>query len=605
MDELAPSMEDNRRAATARLNFLTLDPVRQQDVRPPILASWVRSRRWKLPADRITLPYVADPDLDLPLTRSARPVLQQLHENLDGQPISVILTDRTGMVLQRLTADTQLARHLDKVSLAPGFSYAEEFAGTNGIGTALEGGGPMHVFGHEHYAEDLEDLACAGVPIKHPVNGKTIGAIDLTCWRKDAGSLLMALAKTTAENIRVALLKDSSAREVALLQAYLQSSRRLSDMVIAVDDDLLLMNARAGRSLDAADQRAVLGYAAEILARGTTEAIVAELPTGAWVRIMCRPVESGGDVRHGGAGIIQVSPHSAGLDISRPASGHRPPQRPVLPGLVGRSAPWLGSSREVDNACRAGQWVVLTGERGVGKVALARAAHHQNNPAGLFHVVDAARVGDGLAAELKEELGDDSLQALVIRHVERLDADGVDATLEALYDVLERRPAEPPWIALTFTGEYSDTTDLGELLSLFPLTIEVPPLRHHIEDVRELVPYFLNQLSHGELTCGPDTMQQLMRSAWPGNTTELCQMLKQVVVRRRRTGVISPADLPARAQVISRRSLSQLEALERDAIIRSLIANEGHKGRAAKSLGMSRATIYRKIHDYGIQPPQA
>jgi transcriptional regulator of acetoin/glycerol metabolism len=100
-------------------------------------------------------------------------------------------------------------------------------------------------------------------------------------------------------------------------------------------------------------------------------------------------------------------------------------------------------------------------------------------------------------------------------------------------------------------------------------------------------------------------MQQLMRSAWPGNTAELCQLLKQVVVRRRRTGVISPADLPARAQVISRRSLSQLEALERDAIIRSLIANEGHKGRAAKSLGMSRATIYRKIHDYGIQPPQA
>ena len=49
--------------------------------------------------------------------------------------------------------------------------------------------------------------------------------------------------------------------------------------------------------------------------------------------------------------------------------------------------------------------------------------------------------------------------------------------------------------------------------------------------------------------------------------------------------------------------LSQLEALERDAIIRSLIANDGHKGRAAKSLGMSRATIYRKIHDYGVQPP--
>lgn len=599
MDELAPSTEDNRRAATARLNFLTLDPVRKQDVRPPILASWVRSRRWNLPADRITLPYVADPDLDVPLTRSATPVLRQLHENLDGQPISVILTDRTGLVLQRLTADTELGRHLDKVYLAPGFSYAEQFAGTNGIGTALEGGGPMHVFGHEHYAEDLEDLACAGVPIKHPISGKTVGAIDLTCWRKDAGSLLMALAKTTAENIRAGLLKDSSARELAVLQAYRQSSHRLGDMVMAVDDDLLLMNAMARQTLDASDQRAVIGHAAELLTRRNTDGIVVELPTGSWVRITARPVPGAG---RSGAGIIQVSPQTSGVDIRTPATSHRPPPRPVLPGLVGRSAPWLGSSREVDNACRVGQWVVLTGERGVGKVALARAAHHQNNPAGLFHVVDVARFGDGTGAELESELADDSVQALVIRHVERLGASGVDATVEALYGVLERRPADPPWIALTLTCDDTEPPDLGELLTLFPLTVEVPPLRHHIEDVRELVPHFLNQLSHGELTCSPDAMQQLMRSSWPGNTGELCQVLKHVVLRRRRTGVITPADLPARAQATSRRSLSQLEALERDAIIRSLIANDGHKGQAAKSLGMSRATIYRKIHDYGIQP---
>ena len=136
---------------------------------------------------------------------------------------------------------------------------------------------------------------------------------------------------------------------------------------------------------------------------------------------------------------------------------------------------------------------------------------------------------------------------------------------------------------------------------MFPLTVEVPPLRHHIEDVRELVPYFLSQLSHGDLTCSPEAMQQLMRSAWPGNTAELCQVLKQVVQHRRRTGVIMPADLPADLQAISRRSLSQLEALERDAIIRSLLDNDGNKGEAARSLGMSRATIYRKIHDYGIR----
>ena len=98
------------------------------------------------------------------------------------------------------------------MQLVPGFSYAEEFVGTNGIGTALEGGRPMHVFGHEHYAENLEDLACAGVPIHHPISGKTVGAVDLTCWRRDAGPLLMTLAKTTAVQIRQALLTDAAPR---------------------------------------------------------------------------------------------------------------------------------------------------------------------------------------------------------------------------------------------------------------------------------------------------------------------------------------------------------------------------------------------------------
>ena len=98
-------------------------------------------------------------------------------------------------------------------SYYPGFCYAEEFVGTNGVGTALESGRPEHVFGHEHYAEHLEDLACAAVPIRHPISGKTIGAVDLTCWRKDADQLLIALAQSIADQITRALLTDSSARE--------------------------------------------------------------------------------------------------------------------------------------------------------------------------------------------------------------------------------------------------------------------------------------------------------------------------------------------------------------------------------------------------------
>src|SRR5271170_6996521 len=204
--------------AEAREQFLAAEPVDPNAVRKPILASWWRSRQWHVAADHIELDYLRDPDLEGTLARTADPVLRHLHEQLDGQPISIILTDAAGVVLTRLTADHDLERHLDGVNLAPGFSYAEEQVGTNGIGTALEGGQPAHVFGHEHYAEHLEDLACAGVPIHHPISGKTVGAVDLTCWRKHADPLLIALVKTTADQITKALLTDASAQELELLQ---------------------------------------------------------------------------------------------------------------------------------------------------------------------------------------------------------------------------------------------------------------------------------------------------------------------------------------------------------------------------------------------------
>src|SRR2546430_12170954 len=237
-----PGVTDDTGLAQARERFLTAESVEPGRVRDTILASWRRSRDWHVAADRIDLSYVRDPDLDTPLTRNALPVLQNLHDNLEGQPISVILTDAHGVALSRLTADHDLERHLDSVQLAPGFSYAEEFVGTNGIGTALESGQAAHVFGHEHYAEHLEDLACAAVPVRHPISGKAIGAVNLTCWRKDAGQLLIALAKSTAGQVMQALLNDSSAREVRLLQEYLRACRHTGGIVFSLTSHMGLMN---------------------------------------------------------------------------------------------------------------------------------------------------------------------------------------------------------------------------------------------------------------------------------------------------------------------------------------------------------------------------
>jgi transcriptional regulator of acetoin/glycerol metabolism len=97
-------------------------------------------------------------------------------------------------------------------------------------------------------------------------------------------------------------------------------------------------------------------------------------------------------------------------------------------------------------------------------------------------------------------------------------------------------------------------------------------------------------------------MQLLTRSSWPGNTEQLWQVMRKVV-QSRRSGEIAPKDLPPECWSVSRRLLSPLEALERDAIVQALLDCRGNKARAAESLGMSRATIYRKIREYAIVIP--
>ncbi|MBO0817041.1 MAG: GAF domain-containing protein [Actinobacteria bacterium] len=588
--------------AQSREKFLTREQVEPNQVRDPILASWWRSREWNVPADRIELSYVRDPDLDTPLTRSAMPVLRHLRENVEGQPISVILTDPAGVVLARLTADHDLERHLDGVKLAPGFSYAEELVGTNGIGTALEGGQPAHVFGHEHYAENLEDLACAGVPIHHPISGKTIGAVDLTCWRKDADPLLVALVKTTADQITQALLTDASAQELELLQEYLRACRRTNGIVLALNDDVVMMNDRARQVLDPGDQAVLLGQAGEALSAGRPGAVEVELPTGLTARMYCRPTRSAvaGMRAAAAGGVVHVKLIEP---VRRPAPDPAHAALMVLPGLVGSGTLWLRGCQQVQEVYESREWLVLEGEPGVGKLALLRAVHQRHNPSGRFAVLDAAEATaqDWLVRArhaLLEGEGD-----LVIRHIDQLTARQSHVLASALQEALAARQAGAQRVSVTRNLGSGATANLTELLRSFPRTVALPPLRHHVEDLPDLVRFFTGKLSqHGRLTCSPEAMTLLARSAWPGNVEQLWQVIRRIV-RRKRAGSIEPADLPPECWTVSRRLLSPLEALERDAIVQALLDSGGNKAKAAESLGMSRATIYRKIHGYGIVIP--
>jgi len=581
------------RLASARDRFLASLPVDRAVVREPILASWWRSREWNVAADRLRLDYLRTPDLESTLARAAEPVLRHLNEQLDGQPISIVLTDSAGLVLLRYTGDHDLERHLDSIMLAPGFSYAEDIVGTNGIGTALESGGPAHVFGHEHYAEHLEGMACAGVPIRDPVSGKTVGVIDLTCWRRDADPLMISLVQSTAGQINQALGEVSNSRDLRLLQEYTRACRHTGGIVLALGQDVVMLNDHARNVLSPVDQAVLISQATEALGRPLSPgAVTVDLPSGAVARMFCRPVEQG-RLPDGVVHVKLLSANDPSVEVPAP----RAPMS--LPGLVGHSAAWRRACRAAEAAYERREWLTLEGESGVGKLALVRAVHQRHNPASPCHVVDVTSGGDWLA-EVREELADGT-GLLVIRHVDALNARQIRALTEALAGAKTGQQAAPQ-VAITLDREQA-TADLTGLLRLFPGTVPVPPLRHHNEDLRELVPFFLGKLSQqGRVSCSPAAMQLLLRHTWPGNATQLWQVLKQVV-QHRRTGQIMPQDLPPECWTVSRRVLSPLESIERDAIVQSLLDHSGNKIRAARALGMSRATIYRRIHEYGIVTP--
>jgi len=587
--------------AEARDRFLAAEPVDAAAVRKPILASWWRSRQWHVAADHIELNYLRDPDLESNLARTADPVLRHLHEQLDGQPISIILTDAAGLVLTRMTADHDLERALDQIKLAPGFSYAEDKVGTNGIGTALEAGGPAHVFGHEHYAESLESFGCAGVPIHDPVSGKTVGVIDLTCWRKDADPLLVSLVKSTADQITQALLAAGSSRDLQLLQEYVRACRRTGGIVMALGNDVVMLNDHARQVLDPGDQSALIGHATEALARQNPGAVSVDLPSGVVARMFCRRISGNGPYADGVVHVKLMAAPAVVPEVPAPRTAM------YLPGLVGSGVLWLRACREAEALYDAADWMTLEGESGVGKLALARAVHQRRNPAARFHVLDAdgdakdAKTAQDWLAKARSELLEGE-GMLVIRHVDALNAKQVHALASALQEAKTAKRHKHLRVALTLNRKQAgaDLNPMARLLRFFQGTVELPPLRHHIEDLHELVPFFLARLSQqGRLTCSPEAMQLLLRHNWPGNTEQLWQVLKQVV-QRRRAGVIMPKDLPPECWTVSRRLLSPLESIERDAIVQSLQDHEGNKVRAAEALGMSRATIYRKIHEYGI-----
>ena len=573
----------------AREQFLTAGVLDSDRVAASVLNSWRRSKALHVHPDRVELPFVREPDTDTPLVHAAAPVLRRIATDLASQAVSVILTSADGLVLERVAADSTILSALDEVRLARGYSYAEEFAGTNGIGTTVETGRPTFIRGSEHYVGTLGRLACAGSPIRDPITRRVLGVIDLTCWASQSDPLLFVLAKSAGSQIedRLSTLKNES--ETALLDAYLTQSRRYPGGVLAIGGDVVLMNPYLRQVLDAGDQAALLDHAAEMTQSTLRATAIATLPSGNTAKLSAAEQISTHD--RGDSVVFHIhvqlaAQHAAAGGVTLES----------IPRLAGRSSSWRRSCQQVERCYRDRDWVAIEGERGSGRTRLGQAVAQHVSPERAVRVLrrEMFCTTEDFIAEVEAESDSDDF-AVVIANVDALPQDA----LEPLAAVLQAR-AGHGWIAANMGAETRCPQVDMLVLPFFTHTVTVPALRHRIEDLDELVPQLLRELTRGaDIRLGPEAMRQFAKLPWPGNVGQLRRVLAETVARQR-SGSIGVDKLPAECRSLSRRRLTQLEALERDAIVRSLQENRGSKTDAAEALGMSRATIYRKIKEFGI-----
>ena len=129
---------------------------------------------------------------------------------------------------------------LEDASAAEGFDFSEQSIGTNGLGTALQEGSPVFVRGPEHFNDALEELACAGTGIRHPVTGRIVGSLSLASPADAAELMMLAMAREGARQIVDNLSASLGRREVALGRSY--QRHRAKGPVIVLNSDTVMTN---------------------------------------------------------------------------------------------------------------------------------------------------------------------------------------------------------------------------------------------------------------------------------------------------------------------------------------------------------------------------
>lgn len=470
-------------------------------------ASWRRSEEYGVPLEGVEPVFTGTYDEESLFYECGHEVLSSLHQTLLDEPVSLMLTDAEGLVLNRLSGDHELLRALDRVHLAPGFAYAERDAGTNGLGLALADRSPTVVRAEEHYSLSLCTYTCAAVPVLDPFTGHLEGAVNLTTWSRSSSALLLALAQSAADNTTTLMLNRSGGLR--------------------------------GRPA----------------------------PRGEVFRVVAPRLEPG-------SGTTSDLSHA-----------------------------WTAALTQVVEAVAAGKVVAVVGEPGAGRATLLAQAERRHRPRGRILAAsppDPRDIEPWLSLWMPE-VGKPHT-AVIARNVDELPT-WVAQKVRDLHEQTSTTPSPESGegrapLALTAT-RFEDIP--GPLRTMVDAVVHLPPLRERTDDVAALAAHFARRARGRDIGVTSSARHALENFSWPGNVAQLLEVVRQAALQ---TDTIDLRHLPPALLTGSTKRLSRIEAFERDEIIRVLTQDGITMPVAVEELGMSRATIYRKLAHLDIRLPR-
>ena len=281
--------------------------------------------------------------------------------------------------------------------------------------------------------------------------------------------------------------------------------------------------------------------------------------------------------------------------------------------------------------------VLLTGESGTGKDMAAKALHYAGTRAngpfvavncsalaenlleselfghvkGAFTGAERDKIGRFEAANggtiLLDEIGDISplIQLKLLRVLQEKEFDRVGESIPRKVDVRVLASTNRDLKEAIRTGEFRE--DLYYRLNV--IKIPIPPLRERYEDIPLLITHFcdLFQKSYGKNISGvsDEVLQVFMNYPWPGNVRELEHAIERAfVLCRDQTIQLAhiPAEIRNHAHIV-KRTVDNRTSDDPEAIRFALEKTDWNISKAARQLGISRWTMYRRFQKYNITRP--